>query len=169
MVSKISPSEARKRVEQGAVLVDIRDRDEYRRERIEGALNCPASEIDSVEIEGESVIFHCKSGMRTQAHITALQAKAGGRKVWLLEGGLDNWKRSGFPVRKDSKQPIEMQRQVMIVAGALVLTGVLLSQFVSNGYVLIAGFVGAGLMFAGITGFCGMANVLKLMPWNRTA
>src|SRR5690606_5318800 len=64
-------------------------------------------------------------------------------------------------------QPLELQRQVMIAAGSLVLLGVLLGYALSPWLFLLSGFVGAGLIFAGISGFCGMALLLQRMPWNR--
>lgn len=167
MSKVISPADAARLVRNGAVLVDIREADEYRREHIVGAINCPVSGLDTVAIEGSSIVFHCKSGGRTLANADRLAAKAGERDWVLLDGGLEKWKQSGLPVHKDANQPIELQRQVMIVAGTLVLTGVLLASFVASPFILLSGFVGAGLMFAGLTGFCGMAKVLMLAPWNR--
>jgi rhodanese-related sulfurtransferase len=67
----------------------------------------------------------------------------------------------------DRRAPLPMMRQVQIAAGSLVLAGVLLGALVAPAFYGIAGFVGAGLVFAGMTGFCGMANILGLMPWNR--
>lgn len=58
-------------------------------------------------------------------------------------------------------------RQVQIAAGLLILCGVVLGYSVSGGFFLLSGFVGAGLLFAGVTGFCGMARLLRVMPWNR--
>ena len=58
-------------------------------------------------------------------------------------------------------------RQVQIVAGSLVLLGVVLGTTVSPLFLLLSGFVGAGLVFAGLSGWCGMAQLLALAPWNR--
>ncbi|WP_140984686.1 rhodanese family protein [Asticcacaulis tiandongensis] len=167
MSNSISPADAALLIRNGATLVDIRETDEYRREHIDGAVNCPVSVLDTVAIEGDSIVFHCKSGRRTLVNADRLAAKAGERRWLLLDGGLDKWKQSGLPVRKDASQPIELQRQVMIGAGTLVLGGVLLASFVASPFILLSGFVGVGLVFAGVTGFCGMAKVLMLAPWNR--
>lgn len=167
MSKLVSPADAERLVRNGALLVDIREADEYRRERIVGAVSCPLSALDETRIDGGFLIFLCKSGGRTQMNTGRLAAKAGDRNWLLLDGGMEQWKKSGRPVYKDTRQPIEMQRQVMIAAGALVVLGVLLGSLVADQFVLLAGFVGAGLMFAGITGFCGMAKLLKLAPWNR--
>ncbi len=56
---------------------------------------------------------------------------------------------------------------VQIAAGVLILLGVLLGYTVNGGFFLLSGAVGAGLTFAGVTGFCGMARLLATMPWNR--
>ena len=85
----------------------------------------------------------------------------------MLEGGLEAWKKAGLPTALDTKQPIEIMRQVQITAGSLVLLGVALGFLVAPGFFLLSGFVGAGLTLAGATGFCGMAKLLALMPWNR--
>lgn len=85
----------------------------------------------------------------------------------MLEGGIDAWKAAGLEVEQDPTQPLELQRQVMIAAGSLVLLGVLLGYALSPWLFLLSGFVGAGLIFAGISGFCGMALLLQRMPWNR--
>jgi rhodanese-related sulfurtransferase len=87
----------------------------------------------------------------------------------LVEGGLDAWKRAGLPVAEDRRQPIELMRQVQIAAGSMVVLGVVLGLLVAPGFYLLSGFVGAGLVFAGVTGTCGLASVLRLMPWNREA
>ena len=72
-----------------------------------------------------------------------------------------------MPTQLDRSQPIEIMRQVQIVAGSLVLIGVILGYFVTPAFYALPAFVGAGLLFAGISGFCGMAKLLAIMPWNR--
>jgi rhodanese-related sulfurtransferase len=85
----------------------------------------------------------------------------------MLEGGLTGWKSAGYPTRVDHTKPIELQRQVQIAAGSLILLGVLLSWLVSPFFVALSAFVGGGLVFAGLSGWCGMAHLLALLPWNR--
>jgi len=88
---------------------------------------------------------------------------------YLLDGGLDAWRKANLPVEEDRSQPLEIMRQVQIAAGSLVLIGVLLGLTVAPGWFGLSGFVGAGLVFAGTTGWCGMAHLLSIMPWNRRA
>lgn len=165
-IPAISPAEAAKLIAAGAVLVDIRQPDEHARERIAGARCTPLATLDGARLEPGTVIFHCRSGMRTAAHAATLAA-AGAGDCYILAGGIDGWKKAGLPTELDRKVPIDLMRQVQIVAGLLVLIGVLGGLLVHPGLFGLAGFVGAGLAFAGISGFCGMARLLALMPWKR--
>lgn len=170
-IQTISPQSARQLLTQGAVLIDIRPADEYAREHIEGARHAPMEQlaVATYAAEGASaLIFHCRSGNRTRLNAAALQACAP-CDAYILEGGLDAWKAAGLPVRADATQPMELQRQVQIAAGSLALLGTLLGASVSPWFYVVPGFIGAGLMFAGLTGFCGLARVLMKMPWNRRA
>lgn len=162
----LSPADARRLVERGARLVDIRNRDEFARIRLAGAENRPVDTIGPIEGDAP-VIFLCRSGMRTAASVDKLGACCA--EGYVLEGGLEGWRKAGLPVEEDKGQPLEVMRQVQIAAGSLVLIGVLLGWLVSPAWFGLATLVGAGLVFAGTTGWCGMANLLALMPWNRRA
>lgn len=173
-ISIISAVQAQQKLQQGALLIDIREADEHRRECIQGALSQPLSQLQSGSLSPDAnwascVIFHCKSGIRTQ-NATELLIKltqSGSQEVYILENGLNGWKNAGLPTQLDRSQPIEIMRQVQIVAGSLVLIGVILGYFVTPAFYALSAFVGAGLLFAGISGFCGMAKLLAIMPWNR--
>ena len=94
----------------------------------------------------------------------------GGRYTWRLIPVDDaRLLLADLPVEEDRSQPIEIMRQVQIAAGSLVLLGVILGLTVAPGWFALSGFVGAGLVFAGTTGWCGMAYLLAIMPWNRQA
>jgi rhodanese-related sulfurtransferase len=170
-VKPISPERAAELMREGAVLVDIRERDEHARERIEGARHHALTVLDreNPARPGDDVlIFHCRSGARTMQNATQLAGSVpAGVETYLLDGGIEAWKKAGLPVTVDRKAPLPIMRQVQIGAGSLVVLGTLLGATVSPGFYLLAGFVGVGLVFAGVTGFCGMANLLALMPWNR--
>jgi rhodanese-related sulfurtransferase len=92
---------------------------------------------------------------------------AGWPDVWQLKGGIEAWRKAGFPVVGNAKAPISIMRQVQIAAGSIVLVGVVLGMLVSPWMLGISAFVGAGLVFSGASGTCGMAAMLSLMPWNR--
>jgi rhodanese-related sulfurtransferase len=104
--------------------------------------------------------------MRTAGACDRLAAPVSG-DAFVLEGGLDAWAKAGLPVATNADAPMEIMRQVQIAAGSLVLIGVVLGFLVSPIWFGLSGFVGAGLTFAGISGFCGMARVLMFAPWNR--
>ncbi len=165
----LSPADTRAAIDAGARLIDIRGADEHARERIPGAINVPVDRIVDLRCDGRPVVFHCRSGMRTAAHAGQLGAVAGDVPAYILEGGIDAWRQAGQPIVTDRSKPLEIMRQVQITAGALVLIGVVLGLFVAPAFFGLSAFVGAGLMFAGVTGWCGMANLLRVMPWNRRA
>ena len=165
----ISPEDARAAIDAGARLVDIRGADEHARQHIPGAINLPLDRIENLQVEDGPVVFHCRSGMRTDANAAKLHAAAKGMPVYLMAGGIEAWRKQGHPIVTDRTHPLEIMRQVQITAGGLVLIGVLLGTFVAPGFFGLSAFVGAGLMFAGVTGWCGMANLLRVMPWNRRA
>lgn len=169
-VQSIGPEEAKRLLGNGALLVDVREPDEHARERIRGAKLVPLSRLPAPGVctEGKPVIFHCRSGSRTAAASEQLAEAAGG-DAYILRGGITAWKAAGLPVLRDQRKPIEMMRQVQIAAGSLVLIGVGLGAAVDPGFYALSAFVGAGLVFAGATGTCGMARLLALAPWNRVA
>ncbi|OYY77319.1 MAG: hypothetical protein B7Y43_10560 [Sphingomonas sp. 28-62-20] len=166
----LTPDAVEERVRQGhALLIDIREDDEFARRHIPGALSRPLSRFEAValpEMAGTEIIFTCRSGMRTAANADRLANPVGGN-AYVLEGGLDGWSRAGLLIEANHRAPLEMMRQVQIVAGSLVLLGVVLGWLMSPIFFALAAFVGAGLTFAGISGFCGMARLLGLAPWNR--
>jgi rhodanese-related sulfurtransferase len=172
MIEAITPQRAAELVEKGARLIDIREPNEHRRERLPGAkcvpLSTPSNTIEQPLRFKGPVIFHCRSGMRTTGAAQQLAAATEGTS-FILEGGLEGWKAAGLPTILDRRQPIEIMRQVQIVAGSLVAAGVLLGFFVHPSFNLLAGAVGAGLFFSGVSGFCGMARILNIMPWNKRA
>jgi rhodanese-related sulfurtransferase len=168
----ISPERAAELVRQGAVLIDVREADEHAREHIPGARHHALTRIDPANPvkQGDDVlIFHCRSGARTESNALKLAGAAQGCEAFILDGGLVAWKKAGLPVTLDRNQPIDVMRQVQIVAGSMILIGVMLGVFVGPAFYALSAFVGAGLLFAGISGFCGMARLLGLMPWNRRA
>lgn len=165
-MTPVTPAEARRLIETGAKLIDIRDRDEHAREYIPGAANVPVAEIDRLDAGDCAVVFHCRSGARTHANAARL-ATAAGAPCYLVEGGIEAWRRAGLEVAVDRRQPLELMRQVQLAAGGLALLGVALGFLVDPGFFALSAFVGAGLMVAGATGWCGMARLLRWMPWNR--
>ena len=164
----ITANEAQTLIDQGALLVDIREPAEYAQQRIAGSVNLPLSQLPGLlpQVAGKTVIFHCLSGKRTAMNAEKLAACTS-CQAYLLDGGLQGWQAAGLPVQGQRKQPLELMRQVQIAVGLLVLIGAILGFAVSPWFYLLSAAVGAGLAFAGLTGFCGMALLLQRMPWNQ--
>ena len=165
----LSPEQAAEKIRAGAVMVDIRSAAEYSGKHIGGALSLPLDQLDGEHLPQDGVVvFNCLSGMRTRQNAAQLQnCAACCREVYILDGGLNAWAKAGLPVHARPGQPLDIMRQVQIAAGSLVLLGAALGALVSPWFYLLSAFVGAGLVFAGLTGFCGMARLLACMPWNR--
>jgi len=108
----------------------------------------------------------CQSGARGAKACQRLQ-DAGVTKVYNIEGGTAAWEKAGLPIERGQTKFISLERQVRIAAGSLVLLGVILAWTVHPAFIAISAFVGAGLVFAGITDYCGMGTILSKMPWNR--
>ncbi len=149
------------------LILDVRSALEFEGERIEGARNIP---LDQLEMrldelpEHDELFVVCRTGIR--ATIAAGSLARAGRRPRVLEGGMLAWRRAHLPVREGRKR-LAVDRQVQLIAGTMVLTGVVLGAFVNPWFLALAAFFGAGLTFAGATGTCGLALVLMKMPWNR--
>lgn len=168
-IVSINARQAQEKIHQGATLIDVRSQAEYRIQHIAGTLSLPLDTLNAAQLPKQgSLIFTCLSGMRTQSHADALvDLAAEGQEVFLLEGGINAWKQAQLPIVKKSGFALDIMRQVQIIAGALVLLGVILSLTVAPAFMYLSGMVGAGLLFAGLSGYCGMARLLARMPWNR--
>lgn len=169
---QLTPTEASALQAAGAMLIDIRQPDEFRREHLPGAVSIPLDTLLGgktipTDSPAQTVIFHCQSGMRTQHNADALVRAAAPAPVAILDGGLNGWKQASLPTEQDKRQPRPLMQQVQMVAGSLILLGVILGYTVHPALFLLSGFVGAGLLFAGVSGWCGMALLLAKMPWNR--
>jgi glyoxylase-like metal-dependent hydrolase (beta-lactamase superfamily II)/rhodanese-related sulfurtransferase len=150
----------------GPLLLDVRSRIEFESERIEGAHNVPlealGTRLDDLP-EGADLVIVCRTGVR--ATIAAESLARAGRRARVLDGGMLAWRRARLPLREGRKR-LPVDRQVQLIAGTMVLTGVGLGLLVSPWCLALAAFFGAGLTFAGATGTCGLALVLMKLPWN---
>lgn len=159
---------------QSVDLIDVRTPAEFREIHVTEARNVPLDRLDPQSVrqagttgDDEPVYVICRSGNRSTKACDQLQ-KAGLTNVVNVEGGVNAWEAEGLPVVR-GKKAMSLERQVRIAAGLLVLIGSLLGLFVNIYFVLLAAFVGAGLVFAGVTDTCGMAMLLARMPWNRVS
>jgi rhodanese-related sulfurtransferase len=171
-LNKIDPVKAKALLDSGkALLIDIRESDEFAREHVPGAHHVPLSGFNAADFTGEHdriAIFHCASGARTAEAAPKILGCAFA-EVYQLDQGLAGWKKAGLGTVVNRSMPISIQRQVQITAGTMVLVGVILGFAISPWFFALSAFVGAGLTFAGISGTCAMASLLAFMPWNRRA
>lgn len=168
--TSISAHDLADRLAAGEVsVIDVREPMEFATGYIAGSLNVPLSRLTQADLPRRPLVLVCQSGNRSSKGLSQLLQQGHPHPVTDLLGGVPAWQQAGFPVRKLKGAPLPLMRQVQIVAGSLVLLGVILSQTVAPGWIWLSGFVGAGLTFAGISGFCGMARLLAVLPWNRVS
>lgn len=172
--STITPEELQHRTtETDVLLIDVRTPAEFQEVHVPFAQNYPLDRLKPEEVqslltnENQIIYLICKSGTRGKMACEKLVA-ANVLNVVNVEGGTSAWDNAGLPVVR-GKSVISLERQVRIAAGFLVLTGTILGFFLHLGFLGIPAFVGAGLMFAGITDTCGMGMILARMPWNQVS
>lgn len=169
-VTSIAPQAVAKMIENGTrcFIIDVRTPMEYAAIHAAGTENMPLDTLDpkaATPTEDEKLFVICKSGSRSKKACEQLIA-AGITTATLIEGGTDAWVAAGLPVVK-GKQVMSLERQTRIAAGAMVLIGAILGWLVHPGFYGLSAFVGAGLVFAGITDTCGMGMMIAKMPWNQ--
>ena len=174
MVATISPgsfADLRRRGE-GVTLIDVRTPAEYDEVHVEGARNIPLDRLDPRAIAAEHagkagpLYFVCKSGGRSQKACEQMIA-AGISDVVSVAGGTAACEAAGIGVARSGRKVMSLERQVRICAGGLVVLGAVLGHFVNPAWHALSAFIGAGLVFAGVTDTCGMAMMLAKMPWNQ--
>ncbi|MEM9368184.1 MAG: rhodanese-like domain-containing protein [Planctomycetota bacterium] len=163
---------AQRQTESALNFIDVRTPAEYRESHALGSRCIPLDRLHPTEVAAardergdKPFYFICKSGSRS-----SMAAKkfidAGIPNVVSVEGGTLAWEAAGLPVAR-GKKTISLERQVRIAAGGLVLIGAVLGVLLNPWFIGLSAFVGAGLVFAGITDTCGMGMVLARMPWNQ--
>lgn len=157
-------------------LIDVRTPAEYAGGHVPGALLLPLGDLTVPRLNerrnhpGGPVYVLCQSGGRARRAIVQLAA-AGVTDCVLVEGGTQAWQDAGLPLERTpgGGGGLPIMRQVQIIVGALSATGALLALTVHPWFAGLPLLMGSGLLFAGITGFCGLAVLLAKMPWNRSA
>lgn len=147
--------------------LDVRSPVEFQSEHISGSINVPLGELERRVNEvprAEQLIVVCRSGMRARRAAFSLMGKGFEPKV--LKGGLTSWKNEGLSLI-EGKRMLSIERQIQLIVGVGVLTGVVLSVTVNPWFLIIPGFFGAGLTFAGLTGTCALGLLLDKAPWNQ--
>jgi len=173
----IAPDELNTLAQQGKQvhLIDVRSPAEYRASHVSGAISIPIDNLSADKIRdrfGDSsagdeqpLFLTCHSGLRAQLAAERLK-RAGFENVYLLEGGTEAWMNTGLPMQKCGNA-ISLERQVQIAIGALLVLKVIFGFTVNQLFFAAIPIIGAGLIVAGITRWCGMAQLMAMMPWNR--
>ncbi len=172
-VTTITPQRLAELSKSGQIdLLDVRTPVEYREVHVDSARNVPLDQLDPAAVmqarngsQAEPLYLICRSGSRGRQACEKFLA-AGFTNVVNVEGGTLAALEAGLPVVR-GKKAISLERQVRIAAGSLVLLGVLLGWLVHPVFLGLSAFVGAGLIFAGVTDTCGMGMLLARMPWNQ--
>ena len=153
-------------------LLDVRTPVEYAEVHVPQARNVPLDSLapkdhfDSGHLSKDQPVYIlCRTGARAKKAAEKF-AKEGYSQAVVVEGGTLGWSDAGLPIERGTTKVISLERQVRIVAGSLVVIGVVLGYSVHPWFVGLSAFVGAGLVFAGITDFCGMGLLLAKLPWN---
>lgn len=154
-------------------LIDVRTPAEYASVHVPQARLTPLDNLDCGAViasrQGtahDPVYILCHSGVRA-GKAAAKFAEAGFAETIVIEGGTQAWLDAGLPVERGASTVLPLDRQLQVTVGALVVIGVLLSVLVNVHWIWLSGLVGAGLMMAGLTGFCPMRILLARMPWNQ--
>jgi rhodanese-related sulfurtransferase len=154
-----------------AVIVDVREPGEYSAKHIRGAVLIPIATITSESLanfKNKKIIVHCQFGRRGSMACEKLLQGSLQLEVYNLEGGMTAWENAGYEVVRSGKFFLSLDRQVQLTIGSGVLLGVILGYFFHPAFLLLSGFFGLGLLYAGISGSCGLALLLAKMPWNRS-
>jgi len=152
-------------------LIDVREYPEFAAGYIDGAEHVPLGSIAASSgawDRSAPLVIVCRSGRRAEQARQQL-AGVGFGDVTILEGGVERWAAQGKPLLTIERRPWSMERQVRVAAGSLILLSMTLALTLSRYFLLGTAFVGAGLVFAGVSDLCMMGTVLGAMPWNRRA
>jgi rhodanese-related sulfurtransferase len=159
--------------EPNLVVLDVRTPVEFAEVHVKEAQLVPLDQLDAKALlaagklsRDQPVYLLCRSGQRA-TKAAELFAKEGFTNPVVVTGGTLGWIEAGLCVERGESKVISLERQVRIMAGSLVLSGVLLGWFVHPGFFALPAFIGSGLIFAGITDWCGMGLLLAKAPWNQ--
>lgn len=154
-----------------ALLVDAREPAEHAAENIAGSTLLPLGKLTKStlpEMSGKKLVIHCRSGKRSTNACAKLLNEDPNMEVYSLEGGISAWSAAGHSIESSNKSFLPLDRQVQLTIGLGVLIGSLLAFFVNPLFFILTSFFGAGLVFAGISGTCGLALLIAKMPWNQS-
>jgi rhodanese-related sulfurtransferase len=172
--TSITPRELHRRMTEGLPidLLDVRTSAEHAAIHVSGTRLLPLDKLDAAAFlmtRGRSDVplyVLCQSGSRAAKAIEKFR-QAGFAGCVQVEGGIEAWVEAGLPVERGAGKVLPLMRQVQIAVGILSIAGAALALGVNVWFAIIPLVTGCGLLFAGLTGTCGLALLLARMPWNR--
>lgn len=153
-----------------AVVIDVREPAEHEAEKISGSNLLPLASICKSVLPScgnKKLVLHCRGGKRSLSACQKLISEDPNLEIYNLEGGISAWSAEGCETKTSGKFFLPLDRQVQLTIGLGVLIGSILGYLVSPNFFLFSGFFGAGLIFAGLSGYCGLAIIMAKMPWNK--
>lgn len=156
------------------VIVDVREEDEFANDHIKDSINLPLSKFLTAapavlaHLKDKKIILMCRSGKRASLAKDLISKYNLSHNVDIYNGGILEWKNQGNATEVKRATAMPLMRQVQVVAGSLIVIFSLLSMFVTVNFLFATLFIGSGLLFAGLSGTCLMANILAKMPWNKS-
>ena len=172
-IALVSPAEVKQlmQTDSSVKLLDVRSPLEFSDIHIDGSINIPIDtlmfRLSELGKAGEKYVVLCRTGNRSPMAADMLM-QSGLNAVKVMDGGITGWQKDKFAVIKGQGN-ISLERQVRIIAGSIVLSGIILSLFVSGYFIAIPIFVSCGLIFAGLTDTCLMGMLLMKLPYNKKA
>lgn len=168
-IREVLPNEGAQLLKEGWSLVDVRTPGEWNSIHATGSVNIPLDELSKSRIQAQTsygkILLICQSGSRSRKACERL-AEFESFEVASVAGGLNAWLSAALPVIR-GRGVMSIERQVRIGAGSLVVLGTIAGFMFHPAFSIIPFFTGVGLVFAGITDFCGMGLILARMPWNQ--
>jgi rhodanese-related sulfurtransferase len=149
-------------------LIDVRTPAEYEEAHIPGTMNIPMEQVEfrlADFAREEPAVIVCQSGKRAQLCVDILEGKRQG--LILLEGGTSAWRDGGFDLIGNRASRMPLMRQVQLTAGVLIMASVALATSLSPAWLLLTIGIGVGIFIAGASGYCALASIMAIMPWNR--
>ena len=153
-----------------AIIIDVREPEEYATSHISGATLLPLATIDKdklPETDKKKIIIHCQLGKRGGMACEKLLLSDPNLEIYNLEGGIIAWQKAGFKVERWTEDMVSVERQIPIIAGSVVLFGVVTGYLISSIFLLLAAAAGGALLYSGLEGTSRLENILKKMPWNQ--
>ncbi|OGV40464.1 MAG: rhodanese [Legionellales bacterium RIFCSPHIGHO2_12_FULL_42_9] len=153
-----------------AIIVDVREPEEYGASHIAGATLVPLGQLKKDKLpnfKNKKLIIHCQLGKRGGMACEKLLTADPTLEVYNLEGGIIAWQKAGLKVEASETFTLPLDQQIQVIVGSGVVLGVIIGFLFHPIFFLVSACFGAGLLYSGITGNCELANLIKKMPWNK--